>query len=292
MARSSCLVGIMGSDTEGSLSAELYEREAHRHDLRYLCRCVDADGQAFRGKGIPELLRVCRDFGFSGLRVTPPYRHTVVPHLDELSEHAVRLGAVDLVVFTMDGRTVGHNTDAAGRVAALARGLPGVPCARVVQMGAGAAGTAAAHALLEQKTEHLLVTDPDPGRARALVEQLNRQSPVPDWAETFPAEKLAAQLEGADGLVAALPSSGTEERDASMSEALHKNLWIFDAHRDLADSSLLWAGRALGCQVLDAGAVLVNEAAEAFRLVTGLTPHTSHMLGDFADMRAEPRVHT
>ncbi|MDQ1040726.1 shikimate dehydrogenase [Streptomyces sp. V3I8] len=291
MAQSSYLVGLIGSDTGRSLAVDLHEREARRHHLRYLCRRVDADGQVFRGKGMPGLLRTCRTFGFAGLGVAAPYRHTVAPHLDELSGSAARLQAVDVIVFTRDGRTVGHNTDVAGHAAAMARGLPGVPLTRVVQIGTGAAGIAVAHALREQKAAHLCVTDPVPDRARALAEQLNR-STGHHWAEAFPAEELAARLRGADGLVNTLPSSGTGGQGASLYEALHKDLWIFDAHGDPVHSPLLRAGDALGCRVLDAGGVLVNEAAAAFRLVTGLTPHTSHMFGDLADLRAEPRAHT
>ncbi|MGW0570794.1 shikimate dehydrogenase [Streptomyces tauricus] len=291
MAQSSYLVGLVGSDTDRSLDVDLHEREAHRHHLRYLCRRVDADGGAFRGKGMPELLRACRDFGFSGLRVAPPYRRTVRPCLDELSQPAARLKAVDVIVFTEDGRTVGYNTDVVGRVAALVRGLPGIPLARVVQVGAGAAGSAAAHALLELKAEHLLVTDPDYERARALVEQL-RQSSGGDRAEAFPAEELAAQLASADGLVHTLSSGGTGCLDTSLSHALHKDLWVFDADRYLIHSRLLQTGWALGCRVLDAGGVMVNEAAAAFGLITGRTPHTSHMFGDFAEIMAEPQAHS
>ncbi|WP_221358851.1 shikimate dehydrogenase [Streptomyces beigongshangae] len=298
MVRSSCLVGLMGSDAARSLAVDLHEREARRHNLRYLCRRVDADGQALRGKGTPGLLRACRAFGFAGLAVAPPYRHTVASHLDELSRSAARLQAVDVVVFTQDGRTVGHNTDVAGHTAAMARGLPGVPLTRVVQIGAGAAGIAAAHALREQKAEHLWVTDPVPGRARALAEQLDR-STGHHWVEAFPAGELPVRLQGADGLVNTLPSSGTGDQGTPWSELsedlykdLHKDLWIFDAHGHPLHSPLLRAGNALGCRVLDAGGVLVNEAAAAFRLITGLTPHTSHMFGDLADLRAEPRAHT
>jgi shikimate 5-dehydrogenase len=40
------------------------------------------------------------------------------------------------------------------------------------------------------------------------------------------------------------------------------------------------------------GGVLVNETAHAFRLVTGLSPHTARMFADFAEVTAGPQAHT
>ncbi|HAP88876.1 MAG TPA: shikimate dehydrogenase, partial [Arthrobacter bacterium] len=61
----------------------------------------------------------------------------------EISPHALRLGAVNTVVIE-DGRFIGHNTDFSGFAAALASGLPGARLDRVVQLGAGGAGSAVA----------------------------------------------------------------------------------------------------------------------------------------------------
>ncbi|WP_062650215.1 shikimate dehydrogenase [Streptomyces maremycinicus] len=305
MAQFSYLVGFVGADADRSLGLELHEREAHRHGLRYLCRRVDADARAFRAQGLGGFLRACRDFGFSGLDVARPYRHRVVPYVDELSETAARVGSVDVIVFTRDGRTVGHNTDVAGCVAALLRGLPGVPLDRVVQVGAGDAGIAAAYALRERGVRHLSVTDPVPERARALVECLNQgDGAAPGRAEAFPAEGLAERLKQADGLVNSLPTDdtdgtggagggdGADGREVVRPEFLRGDLWIFDTRYHPDRTPLVRAGSALGCRVLQGGGALVHEAATAFRLVTGRTPHTSSMFGDFADLTAGPQAHT
>ena len=48
---------------------------------------------------------------FHGLNVTIPYKKAVIPYLDELSDVAARLGAVNTIVRREDGRLIGHNTD-------------------------------------------------------------------------------------------------------------------------------------------------------------------------------------
>ena len=51
---------------------------------------------------------------FDAINVTVPYKKTVIPFLDELSETAKRLGAVNTVVRRSDGTLYGDNTDVFG----------------------------------------------------------------------------------------------------------------------------------------------------------------------------------
>lgn len=57
-----------------------------------------------------ELEDFLKNGDFSGLNVTVPYKKAVIPYLDELSDIAERLGAVNTIV-RRDGRLIGHNTD-------------------------------------------------------------------------------------------------------------------------------------------------------------------------------------
>jgi len=61
--------------------------------------------------GILEQMRVGDYQGFS---VTIPYKQTIIPLLDELSETAKKVGAVNTVVRREDGTLFGDNTDYAG----------------------------------------------------------------------------------------------------------------------------------------------------------------------------------
>ncbi|MGF0168964.1 shikimate dehydrogenase, partial [Streptomyces sp. Marseille-Q5077] len=170
-ANDSYLVGLIGSGIGPSLSPALHEREADRQGLRYLYRLIDIDVLGVPPEAVGDLLRAARDLGFDGLNITHPCKQLVIEHLDALAPQAEALGAVNTVVFE-DGRSVGHNTDVTGFAASFARGLPDVPLEQVVQLGAGGAGAAVAHAMLTLGAERVTVVDALADRAADLAAAL------------------------------------------------------------------------------------------------------------------------
>ncbi|MCX5001305.1 shikimate dehydrogenase [Streptomyces sp. NBC_00638] len=291
MTQYSYLVGLIGSPIGHSLSPALHESEADRHGVRYLYRLLDAGSKPLAEYDLHELLRACRDCGFSGLNVTHPFKQSVVPHLDELAPTAARVGAVNTVVFTPDGRAVGHNTDVSGFSEALARGLPDVSIDEVVLLGAGGAGAAVSRALLDGGTRQLHIVDPLQDRATALAKALNEQA-GPERARPCSFDSLEAVLSGARGLVNASPVGSVHDRQLPLPAAmLHARLWLADLNYRPLQTPLLKYGRARGSRVLHGGGMLVHQAAHSFRLFTGLDPHTPHMLADFADLTADAQAH-
>ncbi|GHH77882.1 shikimate dehydrogenase (NADP(+)) [Streptomyces sulfonofaciens] len=291
MAQDSHLVGLIGSGIGPSLSPALHEREADRHGLRYLYRILDIDRLGIPPTGVGRLLRAARDTGYTGLNVTHPCKQHVIGHLDELSGQAAVLGAVNTVVLTPDGRAVGHNTDVTGFAGAFADGLD-APLDHVVQLGAGGAGAAVAHALLGLGARHLTLVDTVPERAHALAAALNEHVGAAR-ADSRPPRDLAVELARADGLVHATPTGMAAHPGIPLPAGLlHPRLWVADIVYRPLDTELLRAARALGCRVLDGGGMAVHQAADAFRLFTGLEPDRARMLADFADLTGAPPART
>lgn len=97
-------------------------------------------------EALPELLE---RVPLEGFNVTIPYKQQVMRYLDDLSDEARKIGAVNCVRRTSDGRMVGHNTDIIGLREALAQLLfDGVPEHALV-LGTGGASQAVQYALSE-----------------------------------------------------------------------------------------------------------------------------------------------
>ncbi|MGW0903168.1 shikimate dehydrogenase [Streptomyces sp. NPDC002853] len=293
MTQKSYLLALIGTGIKQSLSPELHEREARRHGLRYLYRLQDLDPPADeRSERLGERIRHARMCGFSGLNITHPYKQLVIPYLDQLSPAASRVGAVNTIVFAADGRAVGHNTDIAGFAAAFRRNMPHANAGRVVQLGAGGAGAAVAHALLDLGVHRLMITDPHLDRARDLAEALNEHAGA-DRAQACTATEGDTLVAHADGLVNASPVGTEHALQLPLPEtSLHSRLWVADVNYHPLWTPLLQSAHAMGCNVFHGGNMLVHQAADAFRLFTGCKPFTSHMLADFAEITADIQAHT
>ncbi|TQS46230.1 shikimate dehydrogenase [Cryptosporangium phraense] len=264
-------VGLIGSGIGPSLSPALHEREASLLGLDYTYRRLDLDELGRAPSDVGGLVAEARRAGFQGLNITHPCKQLVIPFLDELSEAAGKIGAVNTVVFTADGRSVGHNTDWSGFRDGLVRGLPDVRMGVVVLLGAGGAGAAAAHALRALGVGTVHVVDVDLERARSLADRLHTVA--------HPVGELADVLAGADGLVHATPVGMAEHPGLPLAaELLRPGLWVAEIVYRPLETELLRAARAAGCAALDGGGMAVHQAAAAMRLFAGVEPDADRMV--------------
>lgn len=264
----SFLVGLIGSNIGTSVSPPLHEAEADALGLRYLYRLLDLDELRVPAGN---LVRAARLAGYDALNVTHPAKQAVLDELDDLSPDAAALGAVNTILFR-DGKAVGHNTDLTGFAQAMRTGLPGVALDRVVLLGAGGAGAAVGHALRSLGAKDLRVFDLDSARAIRLAGALDASVP----------NDLAGALRDADGLVHATPTGMVGHPGLPVpAELLRPDLWVADIVYRPLDTELVTAARARGCPVLDGGRMVVFQAADTFRIVTGHEPDPDRMLRHF-----------
>ncbi|MEO2131186.1 MAG: shikimate dehydrogenase [Microbacterium sp.] len=279
----SYLVGLIGSGIGSSLTPRLHESEADAAGIRYLYRVIDIDRLGVAPTDSGRLIREARDMGYDALNITHPCKQTVMDALDELAPDAELLGAVNTVLFR-DGRSIGLNTDHSGFAAGLREGLVASALDRVVLLGSGGAGSAIAFALLSAGTRRLSVFDPARERADAVRHALAPAFPAAR-IDAISADDLAAAIGDADGLVNATPIGMVGHAgipvDASL---LHARLWVADAVYRPVRTQLIAAAEAAGCAVLDGGRMVVGQAADAFRLITGIEPDAARMRRLFLEL--------
>ena len=174
------IVGLLGGDVRYSLSLRLHN-EAFTSlglDWVYLPLPVQAGDET----RLVDAIRGMRAMGFVGANVTMPFKESVIPHLDEITPSASRIGAVNTIRIDTSGRLIGGNTDAIGFISDLSANeitLPGRP---VVILGAGGAARAVAFGLAERGCGPMIIANRTSQRAGRLRE---------DLARYFPAQKVA-----------------------------------------------------------------------------------------------------
>ena len=275
------LAGLIGAGIQASRTPALHEREGQAQGLRYLYRLIDLDALQLDNSALPDLLNAAERMGFTGLNITFPCKQTILPLLDELSPEARGIGAVNTVVLK-DGKRIGHNTDCLGFAEGFRRGLSGAALKRVVQMGAGGAGSAVAHALLSEGVQHLVIFDVDGDRAQTLADNLNQHFA---GHRAHAGKDLPAAMSTASGLVNTTPMGMAKLPGMPVpAHLLRAELWVAEIVYFPLQTELLQAARALGCRTLDGGNMAVFQAVKAFELISGVTPDASRMLAHFQEM--------
>jgi shikimate dehydrogenase len=274
------LVGLVGTGVGPSLTPALHMAEARAQGLDYLYRTIDLTTAGIAPERIGEVLDWARALGFDALNITHPCKRLVIEHLDDIDDVAAALGAVNTVVF--DGpRAVGYNTDTTGFAQGFRDGLPDAATDNVVLVGAGGAGAAVGDALLRLGTDHLTVVDVDIERATALARDLSSRRPEARVDASAP-DKLAVLLPASDGVVHATPIGMAEHPGLPFdADLLRPGLWVADIVYRPLDTALLSAARRAGCRTCDGGHMAVHQAAEAFALITGVTPDADRMSKHF-----------
>lgn len=273
------MLGLVGDSITASFTPPLHEMTGQAMGMPIAYRPIDLAVLDVGPEDLGEILQWAQRLGFTGLNITAPCKQSVIPLLDGLSERASALQAVNTVVFH-DGKAVGHNTDWCGFAHSFRRNLPGAANREVVLMGAGGAGSAVAYGMLDQGVGKLTVFEIDAARQAALVHRMG---------ELFGPERvvggtdLAASLATADGLINATTYGMTGHQVGSCipPELLRAEMWVADCVYLPLETRLILDARAAGCRTLTGGGMAVEQAAEAFRVFTGVEPDLEFLYGAF-----------
>ena len=210
-----------------------------------------------------------------GANITVPHKLAVAELVDDLSDTATRLGAVNTVI-NQGGRLRGDNTDLYGFQRALMVARPSVERDRVLIIGAGGASRAVVAAVADIGVAGITVANRTPDRARALLTDLDIHGaaviPLTDW-------DLMGAIRDHSVIVNAT-SIGWNDDQQVLAPALLEAIDPRGLVADLTyrDTSLLLGARARGITTLDGLPMLVYQGARSFELWTGLDAPIDVML--------------
>ncbi len=133
------LTGVFGDPVDGNPTGIMEEAAyaACGLNYRYLTLKVTKDD-------FDDAMKAIHAFHMKGMNLTMPHKINVIPYLDELSEAARIIGAVNTIVVKEDGKLFGENTDGKGFVQALKNHKVALEGKKIVILGAGGAARAIA----------------------------------------------------------------------------------------------------------------------------------------------------
>lgn len=124
-------------------------------------------------KDLAQAVTSLKLLGASGWNVTIPHKQAIIPLLDELDDMAAKMGAVNTVVRTAEGKLKGYNTDGAGFVHSLEDVIGSEKRNEaVLVIGAGGAARGIIHALHATGYNNITVANRTVSKAQAIIDEI------------------------------------------------------------------------------------------------------------------------
>ena len=212
--------------------------------------------------------------GGNGLNVTVPFKLNAWKIADELTDRAQLAGAVNTLFF-QDNRIKGDNTDGAGLVKDIELNLNvALTESKILVIGAGGAVRGVLAPMLEKQPESITISNRTKGKADALVEMFA------DYGTVSSTTLEQANLDRYDIVINAT-STGIHGEVPSVSPQVFRGVsLVYDMMYGKNPTKFMqWAGQNSGAQISDGLGMLIEQAAESFKIWHGVMPQTSAVIG-------------
>jgi len=271
------LIGLIGHPIKHSYSPFIqnYTMELMKLDYIYLAFDVPSEN-------LKNAMNAVLALGLKGLNVTLPHKEKIIKHLDELSEEASIIGAVNTIV-NDHGKLVGYNTDAYGIYETLVPFKDKITGSKVSVIGAGGSARAVIFNLLRHfKPEEINIINRTHQRADTLVNDFSVKMRYdafhtfelfpPDNVGTLSTSKLIVNATTI-GMFPAVEDSITD-----IDESFNEDQIVFDLIYNPAKTKLMETAEAQGAKVVGGMQMLISQAAKSFELWTGVEMPISEII--------------
>ena len=262
------LLSVIGAPIGHSLSPIIQNEALRAAGLDYVYAALPV-----RVDALTSAVHGLRDAGIAGFNVTIPFKTEIIPLMDDLSEDARRIHAVNTVVVEENGRLVGHNTDVTGFLAGFAECGIALAGRRAVLIGAGGAARAVLWGLLRSKVSSVVIGVRNVSKGAVLAADFAANGDVRAYGFDDPA--FTSALGSADIIAQTTPLGMTphvEEMPPVDVAAIKSSAVFYDLIYTPAETRFLRAAAAHGHEAINGETMLVAQGAEAFFLWTGVRP--------------------
>ncbi|GER93911.1 shikimate dehydrogenase [hot springs metagenome] len=257
------VTGLFGYPVEHSLSP-LMHNAAFKYlglDYCYVTFLVSPDL-------LGDAVKAIKALNLSGVNVTVPHKENVINFLDEISEEASFIGAVNTIK-NDNGKLIGYNTDGRGFMRSLTESNIDIRGKKILILGSGGASRAIGYYLCKEAKEVYLF-DIDNKKAVLLRDHLNR----------LKGNVLLADIESVRnkdffsdiGVIINATPLGLKPDDPVPVDisVINKNHIVCDLI--YKETPLLKNASMIGCKTMDGLGMLLYQGVFAFEIWTGVMP--------------------
>ncbi|GAA6180723.1 MULTISPECIES: shikimate dehydrogenase [unclassified Shimia] len=258
------LAGVIGNPIAHSKSPLVHGHWLKTYGIagHYVPIEVEADA-------LGDVLKAMPKMGFVGCNVTLPHKERILQFVDQITDRATLIGAVNTIIFRNDGSIMGDNTDGYGFIENLRQGAPNWDAASgpAVVLGAGGAARAVVASLLDAGAPEILLTNRTRVRADNLRKDFGARVKVMEWVQAGNILEEAATLVN----TTSLGMTGKSELRVPM-DGLRKETLVTDLVYTPLTTNFLRTAQEAGCVTVDGLGMLLHQAVPGFERWFGRRP--------------------
>lgn len=263
------LYGLLGNPVEHTKSPFIHNTLFNYFNINsvYIPIQVDNDCLEKAAGGI-------RAQNYSGCNVTVPYKKEIIKYLDDISNDALLMGAVNTVK-NINGRLKGYNTDGEGFVRDFKDGFnTDFKGKKVLMLGAGGTARALAIKLASEKIEHLTIVNRTAQNAENIAELVkNNYGSVANWI--LPDSKdFIHNIKSYEIIINTTPAGMSTYMDTTPFDRLYeldRDQLVYDVIYTPRKTKFLRQAEECGCKTRNGFGMLINQGIAAFEIWTGKT---------------------
>lgn len=261
------VVGVIGHPIKHSLSPIMHNYAFNKLDLNYVYLPFDINPA-----NLKEALRGMAALGITGFNVTIPHKERIVEYLDELSDGAKIVNAVNTVV-NENGKLLGYNTDIDGIAKTLEAFKEKLNGKTVSLFGAGGAARAVIYTLITRfNIKEINIINRTVERAESLKDYFTSKllfEKIKTY-ELIPPD-LVKVLQNSTLIINTTSIGMSPEEDdtpTSIPESFNKNQIVFDVIYTPRKTKLLEIAESRNAITLNGLKMFIEQGAKAFELWT------------------------
>ena len=263
------LIGLIGHPIKHSYSPFIQNYAFDLMNLDYIYLPFDVPSE-----NLKNTVNGVLAFGMKGINVTLPHKEKIIKFLDELSEEASIIGAVNTIV-NDHGKLIGYNTDAYGIIETLLPFKDKISGSKVSVIGAGGSARAVIYTLLRHfKPEEINIINRTHQKADTLVNDFSLKMRYDRFHtfELFPPDNVetlnSSQLIVNATTIGMFPD--VDDTITDIEESFNADQIVFDLIYNPTKTKFLQLAESQGATIVGGLQMLIYQAAKSFGLWTGV----------------------
>jgi shikimate dehydrogenase len=258
---------VIGNPIEHSLSPILHNYWIKNNSINAIYEKRKLDESE-----LDELILQIKQKKIDGVNVTVPFKKTIIPFLDELSDEAENTQSVN-TLYLRDNKVIGHNTDIIGFQTSIKKSKYNISNKEIFILGAGGVVPSIIFALNKMKVSKIKISNRTIENAEN-VKKLFKNIEIIEWGE----------VPSFDMIINATSIGLKKEDYINLDFSLvSKNCFFYDVIYNPTETNFLKTGKKMGNITLNGKLMFIHQALSAFNIWHGVEPDVNEEVINLLD---------